>query len=243
MILECSQCGTRYSVADSAIGPDGRTVRCASCKHSWFQAPLVLDLTGSEAPASVAAASQPAPDEAFAAAVPRGFDDTWRSAEAQPEPAYDPFAGNAPSPRRRGGMRRWSAAAAIAGISMLLGGGAILYSGAPTLAAQFGLGIGGPVETPLLFTDKNVELRAMPNGSEVLAISGKVMNPSATAQHVPDIRVELRDDSERLVYSWRITPQARTLAPKAAIDFDGATVDMPPNAKVVQLSFATEIGS
>lgn len=243
MILECSQCGTRYSVADSAIGPDGRTVRCASCKHSWFQAPLVLDLAGSEAAPAPEGPAQPVPDEAFTAAAPRVFDGTWRSAAAQPEPAYDPFADTAPSPRRRGGMRRWSAAAAIAGVSMLLGAGAILYSGAPSIAAQLGLGIGGPVETPLLFTDKNVELRAMPNGSEVLAISGKVMNPSATSQHVPDIRVELRDDSERLVYSWRITPQARTLAPKAAIDFDGATVDMPPNAKVVQLSFATEIGS
>ena len=46
MILECSQCRTRYLVPDSAIGPDGRTVRCASCKHSWHQAPAaVLDLT------------------------------------------------------------------------------------------------------------------------------------------------------------------------------------------------------
>ena len=39
MILTCPNCGTQYVVKEGAIPPQGRQVRCASCKHSWHQDP------------------------------------------------------------------------------------------------------------------------------------------------------------------------------------------------------------
>ena len=44
MILTCPSCGTQYVVKDDAIPPEGRQVRCASCKHSWHEDAPAMDL-------------------------------------------------------------------------------------------------------------------------------------------------------------------------------------------------------
>ena len=85
MILECSQCRTRYLVPDSAIGLEGRTVRCANCKHSWYQAPAVLDLATRAAPSDGPAT--PAPKREAVAPAP--------SISSPSRPVYDDASVNA----------------------------------------------------------------------------------------------------------------------------------------------------
>ena len=230
MILECSQCRTRYLVPDSAVGPDGRTVRCAACKHSWFQPGHVLDLVA-RAEAPIAPIPPPPPPPPDVEIAPPGT-----------ASGYDAFAHQPPFRPRRNPARRWTMAAFAAGIAMLIGAGAILWGGAPGLAKQFGLNL-GPTGTSLLIVNNRVERRDIANGSQMFAISGKVTNPTSTRQHVPDIRVELKDAQSRVVYGWTIRPEVMTLAPHASVEFNSAKLDVPVNSKSLVLSFSSEAAS
>ena len=122
---------------------------------------------------------------------------------------------------------------------MLAAVAVILWTTAPGLAQQIGLSI-GPEELPLRIADNPIERRKMANGSELFAVSGRITNPSSTRQRVPDIRADLRDSQNRIVFSWTITPQQRTLLPGGAIDFNSAQVDVPASSKRLDLSFVGE---
>lgn len=236
MILECPECRSRYLVPDSAIGTTGRTVRCANCGHSWFQQP---DLTARPA----VAATPPAPDRSPVAEAPVPV------APVSPPPPmaeapvasgeFDAFAHRPPFRPRRNVQRIRTIASIAAGLLMLAAVGIILWTTAPGLAQRAGLSI-GPEELPLRIVNNPIERRPLTNGSELFAVSGRITNASSSRQRVPDVRADLRDAQGKIVFSWTITPQQRTLGPNGSIDFNSAQLDVPASSKRLDLSFVGE---
>lgn len=225
MILECPACRTRYTIADTAIGINGRAVRCAKCGESWHQWPAGHEPAPEE---TVSLAKEPAPE---AAAAP---------AEPDPEPVLPSApdtsrASDAPS--RRNPARRWTMIAVAIGVLLLAGVAALQFAGLDRLRAQLGMEQRGASVALLLEVPRKPERRTLASGNELFALTGRVVNPTRERQNVPDIQAELQDAQGRVVYNWIITPPTRTLAPGASTEFNAAEVDVPKGARELKLSF------
>ncbi len=91
MIIACPACATKYVVPDSAIGVEGRTVRCAKCRHSWFQDGPVLALRPAAAQPEAPPAAPPPEASQFVA-------EPVTQSSAEPEPTVDSEAVADPTP-------------------------------------------------------------------------------------------------------------------------------------------------
>ena len=301
MILTCPSCGTQYAVKDGAIPPQGRQVRCASCKHAWHQDPeeggaeaapeqpvgaaLSPDQEAAGRDAPVAAAPDDhAPGGAFdepgerfegaAAAEPVGFapvdplappgealvEDapaagTWvppgdegradeapaeeyaapvepAPAPAADEPAYDQQAAYDEdfSPftmEERGARHGRSPLVNLLMIALLIAALAAAFWFLAPAGWKERVGIAAAGETPLQLMMTHSDRQKLASGNELLAVSGRVINPTDERQDVPPIRAQLRSSSGKLVYSWTIAPPARSLPPGASATFNSAEVNVP----------------
>ena len=231
MIIACPACTTRYVVPDSAIGPEGRTVRCAKCRHSWFQDPP--ELVPAAAPAVEPERAPPLPEEAV---IPPPFEEV---SYAPPEPVGpSQFEAAPPFRRRRNPLKLWTWAAAI---FALLAVGTILavsYWGLPdwvpvnrpTFAA-------GQPDLQLDFPADQQERRQLPNGTEYFGASGTITNIGSAARRVPAILIVLRDARDRIVYSWEVEPPKRNLAPGETVSVNEAVTDVPRSAKFAEIGW------
>jgi predicted Zn finger-like uncharacterized protein len=254
MILACPSCHTRYVVPDTAIGPTGRTVRCANCRHSWFQEPNAAAAAAMAAPEPTNGAppAEPAPaPEATASYSGR------RAPDPVPEPAPPPFAAE-PAPRpapvaedetplpfrrpRRNPAKRWTIIAASAAALMLAATAGLYYFGLPSWAQ--GLGLPGMTAEPDLVIElpPNQDHRELADGTIYFAASGVIINPTDREQRVPPILAELRDAQGTIVYSWTIKPPVRMLPPNEKVNFSEAKLDIPRRATQLTVSWALPKG-
>lgn len=238
MILTCPACEKRYLIADGAIPSAGRKVRCASCKHSWFQAGPDDSQQRTEQlplppPTPPAAPVAPAPSMAASRMDGREDDlDQSTPDDTVEEESRRSWRFHLPP------VWRWSLLGLLVLIALLLIGiGSVRYFGLePQIEAMFTQP--RTTESPLLLNVvRQPERRILESGNELFAISGRIMNPTSDEQRIPDIKAELRDAKGQLVYSWTITPPQRTLEARASIEFNAAEVNVPRNAQRLNISF------
>jgi len=216
MKLRCPACAAVYDVPDDAIGARGRRVRCRACDTSWVEPGRGASLPPTPAPLP----PPPAP-----VLVPPPV-------PVEPEPAPPPV-----TRRRRVPWLVLLLGIAVVGLGALA---ATLTWGPDEVAGRLGL---APQRVPLgIALTREPDWQLIAGGSQLFALSGRVWNPTAVSQPVPDIRAELKDRAGRTVYAWTITRPVARLAPGRSAVFDGAAVDVPPSSARISVRFADTNG-
>ena len=269
MILTCPACQTSYTVKHGAIPPHGRTVRCASCKHSWHQpgeeavaapAPVEPEMVApdemvadrmSDEGAAVSVEPQmvddetslpPTADAIEPVAEPERLDEPQPLADALPEPkvvAEDSGWNDAPYDDDEPAPRRKGPLVILALVVIV----AALAAAAYFLAPREWMARAGLAEasadSPLKLMVTSQNRQKLASGNDLVSLSGRVINPTDQAEPVPALQADLRDGGGKLVYSWMIPPPAARLAPRASASFNAAELGVPANATSLTLRWAS----
>ncbi len=239
MIVTCPNCSVRYSASASAIGSEGRKVRCASCGHNWL-----VDASGKER----------LPDDltvATSANIPSENPSTQdTSAEPEPEIRRDPKVAMALRARREAERKKqqrtraagsWAAVIfslliAITSIWIFRDGVVRIWPNTASVFAFFG------AKTNIygLEIQRLTAVRKMHGGSSVLEINGDVQNISKTGQSVSFLNFQLFDKDNKPVFSWRLQMAPGQIESGKALPFTTEVRDPPPGALRVDVSFAND---
>lgn len=237
MILNCEKCGTRYLVPSSAIGEDGRTVRCTHCHHEWFQEPEAPDVTFAESVES--AMVEPIPDSVKP--LPEGADlpvITTRPARPRrfrlPPVAMPPVSGDR--------IAGYGAAAGVFALACFL---LVLAHGPVTRAWSGAAGFYGimGVETPapgegLSFDSLSATTGLDAQGLPVLKIEGRIVNRGDRPIAVPPVHAAVRDGTGAVIARIK-TPAPKAVAvPGETLAFHTVLPRAASGMKDVNLSFA-----
>jgi hypothetical protein len=148
-------------------------------------------------------------------------------------PPQSHFAHEPPFKPRRNPAKLWTIAAVAFALVVTAIGGAIWYYGVPNI----GMGMAGAEPDLKIVLNENLELNEREDGTPYFIASGSIVNPTSQTQNVPEMLVTLKDAGGRPVYSWKMKPKVRSLAPGAKVDFSEARLDVPLAATQISVGW------
>jgi predicted Zn finger-like uncharacterized protein len=231
MILVCPSCDTRYFADDSALGDQGRRVRCTSCGHAWFAKP--------EEQGGLASAAEGTGLTREQVERLRQTSQATSIAKTAPHSEY----------RAREQARRQRNRVMASGVAWLLA--FTIFGGAATAAVVFRdqVAAAWPKSASLfrlVGLDVNrfgLELadveskRSFQGTTPVLTVTGVAVNAGKRSQPAPNIRVSLKDDSGKQVHTWTDTLSVPRVGPGEKVPFTTKIIGPPVDTFNVSVTF------
>lgn len=227
MLIVCPSCASEYTIEATHVGPEGRTVRCASCRTTWRALPEAPEAE----PKPVEAV--PAPAEPTRPAARRGAKPK-RGSNTRPKGLPKGFPSRLP-------RRLPLAAAAALGLVALAGGG--LAAREPVVralpqAARLYAAIGVAVNLRGVTLADVVAYQNPGADGGVLVIEGDVVNPTRHAIKLPELLVEIRDARDAPLYHWTTEAPREALEPAESARFRARLAAPPLEGRKVLVRFA-----
>ena len=252
MILTCPDCATRYMTKPEAIGPNGRTVRCANCSATWFVASEDAAQSAVQA-ASVTPAPVPAPAP-ITTRKPRAVPtDTGRSV-ADPVNRQEPDDFAPPSAaglmrqkteQKRASRRLMSVGAMWLVTLSILSAGVLsayvfrqdvveAYPQSATLYKAFGVDV---AKGGLVF-GRVITRSALVEGTPTLIVEGEVHNPGREEIDSRLVELSLHGPSGQVLTQWQVEMPAGTIAKGETLSFATQYPNQPVDAVSLKYHFA-----
>jgi predicted Zn finger-like uncharacterized protein len=238
MLIACPSCASTYSLTRDQLGAEGRSVRCARCRETWFAA--TADATPEEGDIIVEEPiAPPAPKTRNLDAVLRVPLKLWQAAKAAPASFFARLFARLSSRLRFPGLSSGTAAGAllVALIAVLLLQRETIVRLAPQTARLYAA-LAMPVNLHGLEFDGLKTMMAMDEDQPMLIVQGEIRNIRPGAVDVPPIRVMLRTADGRDIYEWTADAPRTKLDSGQSVVFRTRLASPPTDGREVLVRFA-----